>query len=70
MFKVSRGGSRGVSQVSRNNQVYRTGPIHTNKTVKIYGQNSNKAVVTLLITSIYMLILFTRGGFRGGSKWS
>ena len=29
--------------------------IHSNKTIKVYGKYSNKAFMTLLITSIYVL---------------
>ena len=55
-----RGGSRGVSQVSRNQSSLMNGhniPIHSNKTVKVYESSSNKVVMILFITSIYMFIL-------------
>ena len=57
---VYRGVCREVSQVSRNQSGLlhcHSIPIHSNKTVKVYGSYSDEAVVTLLITSIYMFIL-------------
>ena len=51
--------SRGISQVSRNQSSLLNQhniPIHSNKTVRVYGYFSNKAVTTLLIISIDMFI--------------
>ena len=71
---LGRGASSGVLQVQKPVRFiiilnWRNIPIHSNKTVTFsYGQYS-KAVVTLLITSIYILIcLFIRGDLEEGQS--
>ena len=39
-------------------------PIYSNRTVKVYRQYSNKEVMTLLITFIYIFILVIRDGLE------
>ena len=71
-IKLSRSGSVGVSQVSRNQSGllnWHSIQIHFIKTVKFIYNILIKQLLHCLSHPFMYLFLCTRGGFRGGSKW-